>query len=160
MAAKPSGDAALVIGVWQAGRKQAALDAATAAKVSAERQIDVLNAQKVGAAAQLDQAKAQKDRDGALSVVDLVHKTAVQCLQADEGINFENKIVLSIAVRLSAEQFMVTKLRTPRSWRASMPIRRLPYGEVPRKISNIAYHRDDSEGGADDARKHAPLVNV
>jgi membrane fusion protein (multidrug efflux system) len=42
--------------------KQAALDAANAAKVSAERQIDVLNAQKVGAAAQLDQAKAQKDR--------------------------------------------------------------------------------------------------
>jgi membrane fusion protein, multidrug efflux system len=42
--------------------KQAALDAATAAKVSAERQIDVLNAQKVGATAQLDQSKAQKDR--------------------------------------------------------------------------------------------------
>src|SRR3977135_2603945 len=42
--------------------KQAAFDAANAAKVSAERQIDVLNAQKIGAAAQLDQAKAQKDR--------------------------------------------------------------------------------------------------
>jgi membrane fusion protein, multidrug efflux system len=42
--------------------KQAALDAANAAKVSAERQIDVLNAQKIGAVAQLDQAKAQKDR--------------------------------------------------------------------------------------------------
>ena len=42
--------------------KQAALDAANAAKVAAERQIDVLNAQIVGAAAQLDQSKAQKDR--------------------------------------------------------------------------------------------------
>jgi membrane fusion protein (multidrug efflux system) len=42
--------------------KQAALDAATAAKMVAERQIDVLNAQKIGAAAQLDQATAQKDR--------------------------------------------------------------------------------------------------
>jgi membrane fusion protein (multidrug efflux system) len=42
--------------------KQAALDAATAAKVSAERQIDVLDAQRAGAAAQLDQARAQKDR--------------------------------------------------------------------------------------------------
>ena len=42
--------------------KKAALDAATAAKVAAERQIDVLNAQKIGAAAQLDQARAQKDR--------------------------------------------------------------------------------------------------
>jgi membrane fusion protein (multidrug efflux system) len=45
--------------------KQAALDAATAAKLVAERQIDVLNAQKIGAAAQLDQAKAQKDRAAA-----------------------------------------------------------------------------------------------
>jgi membrane fusion protein, multidrug efflux system len=42
--------------------KQAAFDAATAAKVSAERQIDVLNAQMAGAAAQLDQAKAQRER--------------------------------------------------------------------------------------------------
>jgi membrane fusion protein, multidrug efflux system len=42
--------------------KQAALDAATAAKVGAERQIDVIGAQKVVAAAQLDQARAQKDR--------------------------------------------------------------------------------------------------
>jgi len=45
--------------------KQAALDAASAAKLVAERQIDVLNAQKIGAAAQLDQAKAQKDRAAA-----------------------------------------------------------------------------------------------
>jgi membrane fusion protein, multidrug efflux system len=42
--------------------RQAAFDAATAAKVAAERQVDVLNAQRIGAAAQLDQAKAQKDR--------------------------------------------------------------------------------------------------
>jgi membrane fusion protein, multidrug efflux system len=42
--------------------KQAALDAATAAKVAAERRVDVLDAQKIGAQAQLDQAKAQKDR--------------------------------------------------------------------------------------------------
>ncbi|HEY3796201.1 MAG TPA: HlyD family secretion protein [Bradyrhizobium sp.] len=45
--------------------KQAALDAANAAKLVAERQIDVLKAQKIGAAAQLDQAKAQKDRAAA-----------------------------------------------------------------------------------------------
>jgi hypothetical protein len=51
--------------------------------------------------------------DGAVSVVDLVHKTAKECLAADEGINFENKIVLSIAVRLGAEQFMVTKIAEP-----------------------------------------------
>jgi membrane fusion protein (multidrug efflux system) len=45
--------------------KQAALDAANAAKVVAERQIDVLNAQKVGADAQLEQARAQRDRAAA-----------------------------------------------------------------------------------------------
>jgi membrane fusion protein (multidrug efflux system) len=42
--------------------KQAALDAANAAKLVAQRQIDVLDAQRIGAAAQLDQSKAQKDR--------------------------------------------------------------------------------------------------
>jgi membrane fusion protein (multidrug efflux system) len=40
--------------------KQAGLAAASAAKISAERQIDVLAAQKAVAAAQLDQSKAQK----------------------------------------------------------------------------------------------------
>ncbi len=48
--------------------------------------------------------------DSAASVVDLVHQTAKECLKADEGVNFENKIVLSIAVRLGAEQFMVDKI--------------------------------------------------
>jgi membrane fusion protein, multidrug efflux system len=56
--------------------KQAALDAATAARLVAERQIDVLDAQKIGAAAQLEQAKAQRDR----AVADLqrteLHATA------------------------------------------------------------------------------------
>ena len=42
--------------------KRAALEAATAAKIGAERQIDVLNAQKIGALAQVDEARAQKDR--------------------------------------------------------------------------------------------------
>jgi len=45
--------------------KQAALDAANAAKVVAERQVDVLNAQKIGAQAQLEQARAQRDRAAA-----------------------------------------------------------------------------------------------
>ena len=45
--------------------KQAALDAANAAKLVAERQIDVLNAQKIGAQAQLEQARAQRDRAAA-----------------------------------------------------------------------------------------------
>lgn len=55
-------------------------------------------------------ASGQKAADGGASVVNLVHKSAKECLTADEGINFENKIVLSIAVRLGAEQFMITKI--------------------------------------------------
>jgi len=35
---------------------------------------------------------------------------AKACLQATQGINFENKIVLSIAIRIAAEQFMVKKI--------------------------------------------------
>lgn len=43
-------------------------------------------------------------------VMDLIFETADECLTADEGINLENKIVLSIAIRLKAEQFMKTKI--------------------------------------------------
>jgi len=43
-------------------------------------------------------------------VMDLIFETADECLTADEGINLENKIVLSIAIRLKAEQFMKSKI--------------------------------------------------
>jgi len=43
-------------------------------------------------------------------IFDLVLETADDCLTADEGINLENKIVLSIAIRLKAEQFMKSKI--------------------------------------------------
>lgn len=43
-------------------------------------------------------------------IIDLIFETADECLTADEGINLENKIVLSIAIRLKAEQFMKTKI--------------------------------------------------
>lgn len=43
-------------------------------------------------------------------VMDLIFDTADECLTADEGINLENKIVLSIAIRLKAEQFMKSKI--------------------------------------------------
>ncbi len=49
-------------------------------------------------------------QEPSLSVLDLVHTLADECLQAADGANFENKVVLSIAVRLSAEKFMVTKI--------------------------------------------------
>lgn len=43
-------------------------------------------------------------------VADLITEQAKACVAAADGINFENKIVLSIAIRLDAERFMVTKL--------------------------------------------------
>ena len=44
------------------------------------------------------------------SVIALIREESKKCLQAPEGINFENKVVLSIATRLAAERFMVGKL--------------------------------------------------
>jgi hypothetical protein len=53
---------------------------------------------------------AQSSGDGQKSVVDLIAAEAEGCLKAKDGINFENKIVLSIAIRLAAEQFMVNSI--------------------------------------------------
>jgi len=43
-------------------------------------------------------------------VADLITEQAKACVAAADGINFENKIVLSIAIRLDAEKFMVAKI--------------------------------------------------
>jgi hypothetical protein len=43
-------------------------------------------------------------------VTDLISEQAGVCVTAGDGINFENKIVLSIAIRLCAEKFMVAKI--------------------------------------------------
>jgi hypothetical protein len=43
-------------------------------------------------------------------LTDLINEQAGTCVTAGAGINFENKIVLSIAIRLCAERFMVTKI--------------------------------------------------
>jgi len=43
-------------------------------------------------------------------ILDLIFETADECLIASEGINLENKIVLSIAIRLKAEKFMQSKI--------------------------------------------------
>jgi len=51
--------------------------------------------------------------DGAAPVIDSIMSEASQCLTADDGSNFENKIVLSVAVRIAAEQFMVEKIGDP-----------------------------------------------
>ncbi len=46
-------------------------------------------------------------------VIELIHDEAKTCLTAGAGINFENKIVLSIAIRLLAEAYMVAKINDP-----------------------------------------------
>ena len=43
-------------------------------------------------------------------VIDIIQEEANKCLKVGDGINFENKIVLSIAIRIVAEQFMVKKI--------------------------------------------------
>ena len=47
------------------------------------------------------------------TILALIRETADECLKAGDGINFENKIVLSIAIRLVSEQFMSTKINDP-----------------------------------------------
>lgn len=54
-----------------------------------------------------------KSADGKMRVVDLIRREAMACLTAGDGANFENKIVLSIAIRLAAEEFMVGKINDP-----------------------------------------------
>ncbi len=43
-------------------------------------------------------------------VMDIISHEARECLKAGVGINFENKIVLSIAIRITADKFMVNKI--------------------------------------------------
>lgn len=53
---------------------------------------------------------------GNMSIYDFIIKEAKDCLNATEGTNFENKIVLSIAIRLIADKYMVTKLNDNKMW--------------------------------------------
>lgn len=46
-------------------------------------------------------------------VVELIEQEATSCLDAPEGINLENKVVLAIATRIAVEKFMVTRINDP-----------------------------------------------
>ena len=46
-------------------------------------------------------------------------------MQAADGINFENKVVLAIATRLEAEKFMVTKINDT-AWLSSITANQTP----------------------------------
>ena len=48
--------------------------------------------------------------DGTVAVITLIKREAEACLTAPDGINFANKVVLAIATRMAAEQFMVDKI--------------------------------------------------
>ncbi|MEQ6896280.1 hypothetical protein [Microbacterium sp. KR10-403] len=48
--------------------------------------------------------------DSTGSVLDLIFSEADAAIDADEGVNFANKIVLSIAIRLLAESYMVSAI--------------------------------------------------
>jgi hypothetical protein len=60
---------------------------------------------------------AGQPADDKTSVIDAIHAQAKECLTAAEGINFENKIVLSVAIRLAAEKFMVEKISDDAFWK-------------------------------------------
>lgn len=47
------------------------------------------------------------------SVVDAIKNEAQQCVVAASSVNFENKVVLSIAIRLLAERFMAGRINDP-----------------------------------------------
>ena len=51
--------------------------------------------------------------DTAKPVCDLIKEQADICLAAHIGTNFEHKIVLAIAIRLAAEQFIIGKINDP-----------------------------------------------
>ncbi len=52
----------------------------------------------------------KKSTDGQAPVVTIIEYEAGECLQTGDGINLENKIVLSIAIRIEAEKYMVDKI--------------------------------------------------
>jgi hypothetical protein len=46
------------------------------------------------------------------SILDFIFDTADSCANVDDGVNLEQKIVLSIAIRIWAERYMIAKIRT------------------------------------------------
>lgn len=68
---------------------------------------------------------AGQSADGAELVLDLIDAEAKACLQAPDGINFENKVVLAIATRLQAEKYMAGKINDA-AWLATISANQTP----------------------------------
>ncbi len=47
------------------------------------------------------------------TIVSTIFEEAEKCLLADDAVNMQNKIVLSVAIRLTAERFMANKIADP-----------------------------------------------
>jgi ABC-type lipoprotein export system ATPase subunit len=56
---------------------------------------------------------AQQCANPATLYVDSLRTAADACAIAPDGLNFENKIVLSVAIRLLADKYMITKINDP-----------------------------------------------
>jgi len=76
-------------------------------------------------------------------LVDILDVEVATCLQAPDGINFENKVVLAIATRLQAERFMVARINDA-AWLAGITTNQTPAllkryrNDFPAELSNIA----------------------
>jgi hypothetical protein len=55
----------------------------------------------------------EKSPDAGKPVAQVMADTVADCLKAPHGFNFENKIVLSIAIRLLAEEYMIKRIADP-----------------------------------------------
>lgn len=51
--------------------------------------------------------------DQKASVIELVKSQALACLTAPAGMNLENKLVLAIAIRLAADEYMIGRINDP-----------------------------------------------
>jgi hypothetical protein len=63
--------------------------------------------------------------NGSTPIVDVLTTEAAACLQAADGINFENKVVLAIATRLQTERFMAAKINDA-AWLAGITANQTP----------------------------------
>lgn len=80
--------------------------------------------------------------NAAARVVDLLAAEVAVCLQAPDGINFENKVVLAIATRLQAERFMAAKINDA-AWLAGITANQTPTllkryrDDFPAELANV-----------------------
>jgi hypothetical protein len=70
-------------------------------------------------------APAVQSPNGPTKITAVIDAEAAACLQAPEGINFENKVVLAIATRLNAEKFMASRINDP-VWLAGVSANQTP----------------------------------